>query len=170
MKSLRPEPSSLNTTEFPVDTNKLFPWSWKSLLQIVQLLFLLFVRRRVQGPVIQTSVHRAALKALTQDLCFYLFYFILSISGRPTSDTPAACDVDTAKPAFDFLLKWVKRQHTCRGRRAEVGGLGLEAGRGRKRQEENWGVTNLLSLKLDPLTPLLPLNHYGALFVKCRTF
>ena len=63
--------------------------------------------------------------ALSQDPCFYLFWLILSISGRPNNDTPAACDVDTAKPAFDFLSKWVKRQQQAE-----------ERGRGGKEGEE----------------------------------
>lgn len=49
--------------------------------------------------------------AVTQDLRFYLLWLILSVPARPDCDTPAACDVDTAKPAFDFLSKWAKRQH-----------------------------------------------------------
>lgn len=62
--------------------------------------------------MMETSVKRAALMAVIQDTCFYLFWLILSISAQLNNASPAACDVDTAKPTFDFLSKWVKRQHT----------------------------------------------------------
>lgn len=55
--------------------------------------------------------------SVTQDSCFYLFLRILSIPAGLNNASPAACDGDTAKPDFDFLSKWVKRQHTGRGRR-----------------------------------------------------
>lgn len=117
---------------------------------------------RVQWTMIQTSVKRA-LMALTQDPCFYLFLLILSISAQPNNDTPAACDVDKAK-AFDFQSKWVKRQHTCRGRRGEGWVLeeGLQKGWWRCRQEEEkWGVTEFLLLKPDPPPPLLCSSSRG---------
>lgn len=86
--------------------------------------------------MIETSVKRAALMAVTQDPCFYLFWLILSISAWLNNASPAACDVDTAKPAFDFLSKWVKRHKTHRlrtGRKGRAGSRGglmeIEAGR-----------------------------------------
>lgn len=94
---------------------------------------------------------RGPLMALTQDLCFYLFWLILSISARPNNDTPAACDVDTAKPAFDFLSKWVKRQHTGWGRRGReeegLKGRLMELETRRRKLRGNWGFYcwNLIS-------------------------
>lgn len=110
----------------PINRNQSRCQTWNHFTNCSQFFFFCW-RSRVQWTMIETSVKRAALMAVTQDPCFYLFWLILSISAWLNNASPAACDVDTAKPAFDILAKWVKRQHTGwgRGGREE---RGLEVG------------------------------------------